>query len=156
MAETTSKSVEKTPEQVAQENDLLPKLITYLDRHLIYPLLNFKSDENEEQGIADDLDLKKAKYELLKPTNMTDYVAQLYKELNGLEETPAEFTTKKKEVLEKLEEFEKSNERMEELLNRDDVVGSLRSDKVANFEFLKKDHDVSLSFALRQEFKRNV
>lgn len=143
MAETSSAAVEKTPEQIAQENDLLPKLITYLDRHLIYPLLNFRSGENEEQEVEDDADLKKAKYELLKPTNMTDFVAVLYTELNGLQEPPAEFTAKKKEVLAKLEEHEAKNELIQDLLSRDDVVTSLRSDKVANFEYLKKEHNVS-------------
>lgn len=118
-----------------------------MDRHLIFPILSFKLDENEDENT--EKDLKRSQYELLKNTNMIDYVAQLYMELNGLDEQPAEFTTKKKDVIQKLEAFEKSNERMDELLNRDDVVNNLRSDKVANLEFLKKDHDVSLLNATR-------
>lgn len=140
MEDTNSAPVQKTHEQIAQENDLLPKLITYLDRHLIFPLLNFKADEQEDDG----QDVIRAKYELLKPTNMTDYVAELYMELNGLEEKPAEFVKLRIQVIAKLEGFEKENELLDELLQRDDVVGSLRSDKVANFEFLKKEHNVTM------------
>ena len=128
----------KTPEEVAKENDLLPKLIKHLDRHLIFPLLQFVGD-NEEEGSTETL---RAKYELLKKTNMTDYVASLYCELEGIEETPQQFVVKRQEVLDKLERFAEESEKITDLLGREEVVTNLRSDKVANLEFLKKDHDV--------------
>jgi len=137
MADTT---VPKTPEEVAKENDLLPKVIAHLDRHLIFPLLQFAGeDEDSSQEIA------KAKYELLKKTNMTDYVASLYCEINDLEteQAPKEFASKRQEVLDRLKLFEQETEKITDLLSREDVVTSLRSDKVANLEYLKKEHDVS-------------
>jgi len=133
MAEVT-----KTPEEVAKENDLLPKLIQHLDRHLIFPLLQFVADQDEEPAP----ETTKAKYELLKKTNMTDYVATLYCELEGVDEPPKEFATKRQEVLDKLETYAQESEKITDLLGREDVVTSLRSDKVANLEFLKKEHDV--------------
>jgi translation initiation factor 3 subunit E len=130
----------KTPEEVAKENDLLPKLITHLDRHLIFPLLQFVADQEDEPSP----EITKAKYELLKKTNMTDYVATLYCELEGVEEPPKQFASKRQEVLDRLEVFGQESEKITDLLGREDVVTGLRSDKVANLEFLRKEHDVGL------------
>lgn len=131
------------------EFDLLPKLVTKLDRHLIFPLLEFSSSQldNEDGTSADETktrELLKAKYELLKKTNMTDYVANLYCDLEGLQDPPKEFTEKRQKVIETLEKFEDTTSKLTELLQTDEVVTNLRSDKVANLEFLKKDHDVRL------------
>lgn len=123
-------------------HDLLPKLVTYLDRHLIFPLLQFVADQ--EDGA--DADMTQVKYELLKKTNMTDYVASLYCEMQGTEEAPAEFATKRQQVLERLDKFNAESEAITDLLGREDVVTGLRSDKVANLEFLKKEHGVGSCF----------
>ena len=136
MAETHAAA--KTPEEVAKENDLLPKLVTHLDRHLIFPLLQFVADQEEDASP----ETTKAKFELLKKTNMTDYVASLYCEIEGVEEPPREYATKRQEVLDRLEVFGQESEKITDLLGREDVVTSLRSDKVANLEFLKKEHGV--------------
>jgi len=127
----------KTPEEVAKENDLLPKLVTHLDRHLIFPLLQFVAEQDDDSH-----ETTKAKYELLKKTNMTDYVATLYCELEGVQDPPKEFAEKREEVLNKLEKYNEESEKITDLLGREDVVTSLRSDKVANLEYLKKEHDV--------------
>lgn len=140
-APTTANGAAKSPEEVAKENDLLPKLVTHLDRHLIFPLLQFVADQEEEPSQA----ITKSKYELLKKTNMTDYVATLYCEMNDVEEAPKEFATKRQEVLDRLELFGQESEKITDLLGREDVVTSLRSDKVANLEYLKKEHDVCYS-----------
>lgn len=130
----------KTPEEIAKEYDLLPKLVVHLDRHLIFPLLQFLEGQDEEEPSEE---VTKTKYELLKKTNMTDYVASLYCELEGLDEPPKEFATKRQEVLDRLDKYSEESEKITDLLSREDVVTGLRSDKVANLEFLKKDHDVS-------------
>ena len=132
----------QTPEEIAREHDhdLLPKLITYLDRHLIYPLVNFIGDDEDPEST-------RAKYELLKKTNMTDYVASLYCEMEGVEEPPKEFAVKRQQVLDRLDKFEQESEKITGLLGREDVVTGLRSDKVANLEFLKKEHGVCHSKA---------
>jgi translation initiation factor 3 subunit E len=130
----------RTPEDVAKEYDLLPKLVTHLDRHLIFPLLQFVAEgEDGEPSHA----ITRAKFELLKKTNMTDYVADLYRELENVEDVPKEYATKRQEVLDRLEKYQDESEKITDLLGREDVVTGLRSDKVANLEFLKKEHDVS-------------
>ncbi|KAA8566569.1 hypothetical protein EYC84_009117 [Monilinia fructicola] len=130
----------KSPEEIAKENDLLPRLITHLDRHLIFPLLQFVADQDEEPSP----EITKAKFELLKKTNMTDYVASLHCEIEGVEEPPKEYATKRQEILERLDIFGQESEKITDLLGREDVVTGLRSDKVANLEFLKKEHDVTI------------
>lgn len=129
------------------EYDLLPTLVTKLDRHLIFPLLEFRRGQLEnDDGVSKDeaksTELLKATYELLNKTNMTDYVANLYCDLEGLQDPPKEFADKRQKVLETLEKYEETTGKIQELLGREDVVTNLRSDKVANLEFLKKDHDV--------------
>ena len=132
----------------ASEFDLLPKLISRLDRHLIFPLLEFSANQLEDDdGVIRDeekaREVTKAKYELLKKTNMTDYIANLYCELEGLENPPAEFGDKRQKVLARLEQLGVETGKITDLLGDQDVVANLRSDKVANLEFLKKEHDVS-------------
>lgn len=141
MADTTP----KTAEDVVKENDLLPKLVTHLDRHLIFPLLQFVSEQDEDPSDETVKANNKVKYELLKKTNMTDYVASLYCALEGVQDPPEEFAKKREDVLDRLEKYGQESEKITDLLGREDVVTSLRSDKVANLEFLKKEHDVRLA-----------
>ena len=131
------------------EYDIIPKLVSHLDRHMIFPLLEFSASQLEDDdGNTKDADkareIVRAKYELLKKTNMTDYVASLYCQLEGLsvEEPPAEFAERREGVLARLEQFEEETSKIRELLGTEEVVSNLRSDKVANLEFLKRDHDV--------------
>jgi translation initiation factor 3 subunit E len=135
----------------ASEYDLMLKLAPHLDRHLIFPLLEFNAGQlvDEESGeIKDEAkarEITEAKYALLKTSNMTDYVANLYCELKDLKEPPAEFADKKQKVFSQLQKYEQETSKIIELLERDDVVNNLRSDKVANLEFLKREHDVGHS-----------
>jgi translation initiation factor 3 subunit E len=129
------------------EYDLIPKLVSHLDRHMIFPLLEFSASqlEDEDGNVKDEAkarEITQAKYELLKKTNMTDYVANLYCELEGIDERPAEFAERREKVLQRLEQFEEETGKIRELLATEDVVSNLRSDKVANLEFLKKEHEV--------------
>lgn len=132
------------------EYDLLLKLIPHLDRHMIFPLLEFSAGQlvDDESGQVKDAakarEIQQAKYALLKKTDMTDYVANLYCELEGLKEPPAEFADKRQKVFSQLEKYEQETSKITELLERDDVVNNLRSDKVANLEFLKREHEVWL------------
>lgn len=128
----------KTAEDVASQHDLLPKLIPYLDRHLVFPLLEFSAGEDEE-----DKEVTRAKYELLKHTNMTDYVANLWQEIHGSDKVPDEFAKKREEVLNKLEQYQEQSAKITELLQDENVVANLRSDKAANLRFLEEQHGVT-------------
>ncbi|KAL2753223.1 hypothetical protein ACRALDRAFT_2029106 [Sodiomyces alcalophilus JCM 7366] len=125
--------------------NILPKLASQLSRHLLFPLIEFEAGKADEKG--DDAKARQilaGKIKLLEDTNMADYVAELYKEANNVNEAPAEYTKKRNEVIAQLEKYEQDTARISELLTREDVVGQLRSDKVANLEFLKKEHEVTI------------
>ena len=128
----------KTAEEIASQHDLLPRLIPYLDRHLVFPLLEFSATGDEE-----DKEITRAKYELLKHTNMTDYVANLWQEINNSDTIPDEFVKKREEVLAKLQHYQDQSEKISELLQDEEVVGNLRSDKAANLRFLEEQHGVT-------------
>lgn len=57
--------------------ELSATLSKYLDRHLIFPLLEFLQDK----GIYNEEDIMKSKIALLQKTNMVDFAMDIYKEL---------------------------------------------------------------------------
>ncbi|KAK3619008.1 eukaryotic translation initiation factor 3 subunit E [Elasticomyces elasticus] len=120
---------------------VLPKLLPYLDRHLVFPLLNFLEEDIPED--QDTTEIAKLKYGLLKDTNMSDFVGDLYAQLHDLPERPAEYTKKREEVLEQLHKYEEETQKIQDLLQDADVVNNLRSDKESNMKYLKDTHDVT-------------
>ena len=125
---------------VAEKYSLLPKFIPHLARQLIYPLLNFPDDENVEKPLSQ----KKLLLELLKPTNMTDFVGELHREVHGLDEVPDEYRKKRDQVLKKRDELEQETAKISALLDDESVVANLRSDKVQNLQYLKENHGVTV------------
>ena len=88
-------------DNIAEQYNLLPKLMQHLDRHLIYPLLSF---DPTEEGLS--IERKKVILELLKPTNMADFTANLHQEINGLDDISDEFKTKRDHVLKRRDDLE--------------------------------------------------
>jgi translation initiation factor 3 subunit E len=125
---------------IADQYNLLPKLMPNLDRHLLYPLLNFPNDEDTEQPVEQLQLLLK----LLQPTNMIDFVGDLYKRVHGLDEIPEEYKKKREEVLNKRDQLEAATSKISDLLDDEAVVTNLRSDKVQNLQYLKDNHGVTL------------
>lgn len=126
---------------VAEQHSLLANLIPNLDRHLVFPLLNFLEEETPED--QDTTEITRLKYALLKETNMSDFVGDLHAQLNNLSDRQQEFTKKREEVLEKRSIYEEETEKIQNLLADADVVGNLRSDKVSNMNYLKENHGVT-------------
>jgi translation initiation factor 3 subunit E len=120
----------------------LDKLVRRMDRHLIFPLLEHQLNaEDISQERYDDL--KNAIFNLLKNTNMIDFVGNLYKEINNTENLPAEYSKKREDVLNKLQTFKEDSAHLTNLLSDDAVTSQLRSDKVANLKFLEESHGVT-------------
>lgn len=135
----------------ADGSSILAQVAPHLSRHLLFPLIQFEGDKAEEK---DDSEMARkvlsGKIKLLEDTNMTDYVATLYCELHGVADPPAEYIKKRQEVLAQLEKYEQATAKIADLLTQDEVVNGLRSDKVANLEFLKNQHGVSESWSRSQ------
>ena len=103
-----------------QKYDLTQKLVPFLDRHLIFPLLEFLSQEDMYPA----KDLTQAKFDLLRPTNMTDYTANLWKEIHDSDDVPAEFTQKREQVLETLQKLEEDSQKVLSVLEDQEVVAA--------------------------------
>lgn len=129
-------------EDATGEYAFLAKLVQRMDRHLVFPLLEHQlGDENISQQRYDDIKL--AIFNLLKNTNMIDFVGNLYNEINKTDNIPAEYANKREDVLSTLAKFEGESAHLTNLLNDEAVTGQLRSDKVANLKFLEEQHGVT-------------
>ena len=126
--------------QTTQQYDLVPKLIPHLDRHLVFPILQFL--ENRED--ADHREFTLLKYQLLKETNMSDYVWELEQEMKGLSERPPESLKKREDIVQIQQHLEEETNKLTELMVNPDVTSNIRSDKVANLNYLKENHGVTL------------
>jgi translation initiation factor 3 subunit E len=89
-------------------------------------------------------DLTQAKYDLLRPTNMTDYTANLWKEIHDSDDVPTEFAQKREQVLETLQKLEEDSQKVLSVLEDQEVVAALRQDKLQNLQYLKEHHGVGL------------
>ena len=139
----TSHSEDLAMDDPSGQYAFLDKVIRRMDRHLIFPLLEHETgDENLPTDRYNDLMC--AKYVLLQDTNMIDYVADLWKKVNNSDNVPEEYSKKREDVLEKLRTFEEESEKIQGLLEDEGVVTQLRSDKVANLKFLEESYGVTV------------
>lgn len=65
-------------------HDLTPRVAPNLDRHLVFPLLEFL----QERQLYPDEQILKSKIELLNKTNMVDYAMDIHKSLYHTEDVP--------------------------------------------------------------------
>ncbi|OBZ87808.1 Eukaryotic translation initiation factor 3 subunit E [Choanephora cucurbitarum] len=121
---------------MAAAQDLTLRMIPFLDRHLVFPLLEFL--EVKEIYVLDDL--LKAKYDLFKDSNMVDFVLDLYKKLHKTEETPKEFAEKREKVLSQMEELRAKAQQVMNVLEKPEVIAALRQDKAQNLQYLKDNY----------------
>lgn len=93
--------------------DLTAQVSPYLDRHLIFPLLEY---------IIENLDYSKddvaaARLDLLRPTHMVDYAAECHKALFG--NAPDEMKQQKEDVYKQLEALQSGCEPLVKLCQDD-------------------------------------
>ncbi|KAJ2786213.1 eukaryotic translation initiation factor 3 subunit E [Coemansia javaensis] len=124
--------------------DLTSRMISSLDRQLVFPLLEFLSTKNVYKAE----DALRAKVELLSNTGMVDYTGELYKQLHGVDELPAEFEVKRKEIIEKLVDSEEKTKHIREVIENPEVVGSLRQDKMQNMRILHDNYQCTPEMVL--------
>ena len=87
--------------------DLTAKVSPYLDRHMMFPLLEYL-DSLINAGTVSyaSKDVATARLSLLRPTHMVDYAIDIYKGLHGEDSpVPEEMEVQKNKVYERLEEL---------------------------------------------------
>ncbi|KAG2227667.1 hypothetical protein INT45_004709 [Circinella minor] len=122
---------------MAAEYDLTKDMIPFLDRHLVFPLLEFL--EVKELYAVDDL--LQAKYALFRNSNMADFILDLHKKINNTDETPKEIADKRQQVLAKMEQLQAQVQKVMEVLEKPEVISVLRQDKVQNLQTLKENYN---------------
>lgn len=70
--------------EIKENYDLTPRVAPNLDRHLVFPMLEFL----QERQLYQDEGILKFKIELLNKTNMVDYAMDIYKSLYHTEDAP--------------------------------------------------------------------
>ncbi|KAJ0182435.1 hypothetical protein K1T71_001804 [Dendrolimus kikuchii] len=103
--------------------DLTFKIGQYLDRHLVFPLLEFLAAKET----YDQSELLQAKLEILSKTNMIDYVIDIRCLLYPDEDTPEEIKSRRGVVLSQLQELQDAVEPVLRLMQRDDVMKTVET-----------------------------
>lgn len=80
--------------------DLIPRMTPFLDRHLVLPLLDFL----DEKHIYPAEDIKRAKLDLLAPTNMIDYMDDIQRGQDGVSADSAQRKAEVVQVMQRLAE----------------------------------------------------
>eukprot|EP01135_Chromosphaera_perkinsii_P006531 Nk52_evm3s539 gene=Nk52_evmTU3s539 len=117
--------------------DLTHEISQCLDRHLVFPLLQFL----ELKEIYSEADLMQGKIDLLSKTNMVDFAMDIHKQLHNTEDVPKELKDKREVVVENLKSLHAEVTPLIELLNDDEVLKQLRQDKLYNLQFLQQHYE---------------
>jgi len=124
------------------EYDLTSKVGAYLDRHLVFPLLEFLS----EREIFDERDLHKGKLDLLTNTNMVDFAMDVYKTLYPGEEIPEHLREKRNKVVGLLKSYTIKTEPIVHIFEEEEVRNQIETTREGKqlFEYLERNHNFKL------------
>nr|QBH73840.1 eukaryotic translation initiation factor 3 subunit E [Franklinothrips vespiformis] len=103
--------------------DLTFKLGQYLDRHLVFPLLEFLSAKQ----IYNENELLQAKLDILSKTNMVDYAIDIRKQLMPKDEVPEDLKQRRQQVVTQLQELQNEVSFIVQLMNDDDVKKNIET-----------------------------
>ncbi|KAB5593672.1 Eukaryotic translation initiation factor 3 subunit E [Ceratobasidium theobromae] len=120
--------------------DLTQKLIPFLDRHLILPLLAHLA----EAELFPAEQIARAQYELVKETNMLDYAASLFESAYPDEEVPSAFAAKREKAVSESERLQQEAQIVLDVIEKPEVAQALRQDKMQNLQYLKDNYSLTL------------
>ena len=111
-----------TESQGLEQWDLTSKNSSYLDRHMMFPLLEYLDGLIESDKISySSKDVAAARLSLLRPTHMVDYAVDIYKKVHGdSAEIPGEMEAQKTEVFKQLEELEAGCKPLTDIVNNEE------------------------------------
>jgi translation initiation factor 3 subunit E len=102
--------------------DLTSQVSPYLDRHMMFPLLEYL-DSLINDGVVSysSKDVAAARLSLLRPTHMVDYAIDIYKGLHGEDSpVPPEMEEQKTKVYERLEELRTGCQALDKLCRNEE------------------------------------
>lgn len=121
------------------EWDLTAKMGQYLDRHLVFPLLEFLTCKS----IYNDTDLLVSKLELLSNTNMVDYAMDVHKSLYPDKEVPETLKEKRLQVVENLKRLQNDTKPFIAIFDNAEVTKQIQNSRDPKLlvEYLVKNHN---------------
>jgi len=122
----------------AAKYDLTSELGKHLDRHLVFPLLEFL----QSRRVYPEHEILEAKIALLSKTNMIDFAADIYKSLHSATEAPSEMSVRREQVIANLQKLQHNAKKIVAFLSNPALVKSLRSDKQYNLTLLRDSHQI--------------
>jgi len=124
------------------EWDLTSKIGPYLDRHLVFPLLEFLSVKE----YYDETDLLRGKLDLLSNTSMVDFAMDVHKSLYPDREVPNSLKDKRAEVVENFKKLQGETEPVLKIFVEQEVTRqiSLSRDSKQLLDFLVKGYNFKL------------
>ena len=101
--------------------DLTSKVSPYLDRHMMFPLLEYLDALIAEGSVRySTQDVAAARLSLLRPTHMVDYAIDIYKTVHPDGQVPVDMQEQKTSVYQRLEDLEKGCKALHELCEKED------------------------------------
>ncbi|XP_033645304.1 eukaryotic translation initiation factor 3 subunit E-A-like isoform X2 [Asterias rubens] len=125
-------------EIIMAEFDLTTRIGQYLDRHLVFPLLEFLSVKE----IYNERDMLDGKLQLLSNTKMVDYIMDVFRGLHPDKEVPPEMYEKRGVVVEEMKKLMSQTKPILEIFSLDEVnelIQSTRDGRVL-FEYMETNH----------------
>lgn len=124
------------------KHDLIPQICQYLDRHLVFPLLEFST----AKGLYDKNELLQNKLDILNKTNMVDYAIDIHKYLYEDKPVPETLKNRRIQVVTALQELNSSVQVILNLLSDDAVMKHMESvrDQKTLCTYLTKEFDFSI------------
>ncbi|KAH9648807.1 eukaryotic translation initiation factor 3 subunit E [Citrus sinensis] len=119
--------------------DLTQRIAPNLDRHLVFPLLEFL----QERQMYPDEQILKSKIELLNKTNMVDYAMDIHKSLYHTEDVPQDMVERRVEVVARLKALEERAAPIVSFLQNPNSFQDLRAnDQHYNLQMLNDRYQI--------------